>query len=143
MSPADIFCKLFGRFVRPDLEPNHLTLWLYFWKNFRKSYSADEENSFVFCRLQIFRWTFLKQSFMDTIRVPNSLDSDQAWRFVGSYLVQTACEDYHQTTKVKIVIFLLAIQNQRCHLHAMLSLCQIWTQFKSLFTNLMHNQLHS
>ena len=127
MSPADIFCKLFGRFVRPDLEPNHLTLWLYFWI-FRKSYSADEENSFVFvvCR-------FLDELFQNNLSwIPS--ECQIVWIQIRPDVltvliwVQTACEDYQQTTEVKIVIFfILTIQNQRCHLHALLSLSQIWT----------------
>ena len=43
--------------------------------------------------------TFLKNSFSTTIRVSNSLDSDQARRLLGLICVQTVCgKDYQQTT---------------------------------------------
>ena len=40
----------------------------------------------AFCRLHIFQSTISKNSFRNTIRVSNSLDQDQARRFVRPYL---------------------------------------------------------
>ena len=61
-----------------------------------------------FCRLMIFffRIKFFEKFFQNSIRVANSLDPDQARRFVGpdSVWVQTVCKGYQQTTlRVKIL----------------------------------------
>ena len=52
----------------------------------------------LFCGLFFFfffKLIFSKKSFRNTIRVSNSLDPDQARRFV-----QTVCKGYQQMTKV-------------------------------------------
>ena len=56
-----------------------------------------------FCRLWIFfkKLTFSKKSFRNIIRVSNSLDPDQAWRFVRLELGPNCLHlGYQQTTKV-------------------------------------------
>ena len=53
-----------------------------------------------------FRIKFFEKFFQNSIRVANSLDPDQARRFVGpdSVWVQTVCKGYQQTTlRVKIL----------------------------------------
>ena len=53
----------------------------------------------IFCRLLIIsKSTFLKNSFGNTIRVSNSLDSDQADFLSGLIWVQTVGKDYQQMT---------------------------------------------
>ena len=55
----------------------------------------------AFCRpLIISKSTFSKNSFKNTIGVPNSLDPDQAPQKVGLIGVQTVCKGYQQTTPV-------------------------------------------
>ena len=61
---------------------------------------------FVVCGF-FFKINFSKKSLRNTIRVSNSLDPDQAERFVGPDIlsgliwVQTVCKDYQQTSKVE------------------------------------------
>ena len=43
--------------------------------------------------------TFAKKSLRNTVRGSNSLDPDQARRFVGPDLGQTVCKGYQQTSK--------------------------------------------
>ena len=47
-----------------------------------------------------FKLTFTKNSFRNTIRVSNSLDPDQARRFVGPDLGPNCLQRYQKTTKV-------------------------------------------
>ena len=53
----------------------------------------------LFCRLLIFsKSTFSKSSFGNTLRVSNSLDPDQARRFVGPVPGPNCLQNYRQTT---------------------------------------------
>ena len=55
----------------------------------------------VFGRLQIFfKSIFFNNSFMNTFRVSNNLDPDQAQHFVGPDLGPYCCKSYQQTTLV-------------------------------------------
>ena len=53
----------------------------------------------IFCHLLIFSKSFfLKNSFMNNIRVSNSLDPDHAIHFVEPIRVQTVCKCFQLTT---------------------------------------------
>ena len=67
-----------------------MTFWTKIWRFNRQVNSLPTGKFFMlFCRLLIFfKINFLKNSFRNIIRMSNSLDPDQARRFVGPDLGQ-------------------------------------------------------
>ena len=99
----------------------------------------------IFCRLLIvfIKWTFLKNSFANTIRVLNSLDPDLAWHFVRPDLDPNRGPDnlYQQTTLVEKALInqiseinTLPIMSQNSHVSIqIIALCK---SFPASFTSI-------